>query len=65
MEMSSMTGMGERMLVTKVLIAFLAGVGSLSPSSSAMAPSPRRPFRFGDDARNTFTQETPEAAERA
>lgn len=60
MEMSSMTGMGERILVTKVLMAFLAG-GWHIPS---LVSNPRRPFRFGDDARRPFTQETPEAAEQ-
>ena len=60
MGMYSMIRIGERIHVTRVLMAFLAG-GWHIPS---LVSNPRRPFRFGDDARRPFTQETPEAAEQ-
>jgi hypothetical protein len=64
MGMYSMIRIGERMLVTRVLMAFLAGGWQLVALVSNGCNPPRRPFRFGDDARRPFTQETPEAAEQ-
>lgn len=54
MGMSSMIRIGERMLVTKVLMAFLAGGWQLVALVSNGCSPARRPFRFGDDARNTI-----------
>lgn len=46
MEMSSMTGMGERILVTKVLMAFLAGGWQLvALVSNGCTPSETIPLR--------------------